>query len=160
MRTFPLFMLLSLCLQGCTFSYSEGQDGWDDDSWGDWSDDDSPDGDSGDDTLEDDAQDDSGLADSFWFEPGQLTLGDMQVIELHADPELCASVVSVDIYSDVTVHAVETIGDEIRIALTVDEAAEVGLTHTVIELEDGTTIFLEDAIEVLPLGEVADNECN
>ncbi len=160
MRTFPLLMLLSLALQACSFSYSEGQDGWDDDNWGDWNDDGAQDGDSGDDALQDDPQDPSGLADSFWFEPGQLTLGDMQVIELHADPELCAAVVSVDIFCDVTIHAVDIVGDEIRIAVTVDEGADVGFTHAVIELEDGTTIFLEDAIEVLPLGEVADDECN
>ena len=157
MRTFPLLMLLSLCLQGCYFSYSEGQDDWDDDDWGDWSDDESP---ADDEALEDEPQDESGLADSFWFEPDQLTLGDMQVIELHADPELCAAVVSVDIFCDVTVHAVETVGDEIRIAVTVDEGAVVGFTHAVIELEDGTVVFMEDAIEVLPLGAVADDECN
>jgi hypothetical protein len=153
-------MLLSLSLQGCYFSYSEGSDDWDDNDWGDWSDDESPDGDTGDDALEDEPQDESGLADSFWFEPGQLTLGDMQVIELHADPDLCAAVVSVDIFCDVTVHAVQTVGDEIRIAVTVDEGAEVGFTHAVIELEDGTVVFMEDAIEVLPLGELADDECS
>lgn len=157
-------MLFSLSLQGCYFSYSEGQDDWDDDDWGDWSDDESPgespDADSGDDPLDDESQDDSGLADAFWFEPDQLNLGDMQVIELHADPDLCAAVTSIDIFCDITVHAVETVGDEIRIAVTVDEDADVGLTHAVIELEDGTTVFMEDAIEVLPLGEVADDECN
>ncbi|MFT6143883.1 MAG: hypothetical protein ACJAZO_001420 [Myxococcota bacterium] len=155
MRILPLLMLLSLSLQACSFSYSEGQDGWNDDDWSEWGDNESPDADSGDDVLEDESE----LADSFWFEPGQLTLGDMQVIELHADPDLCAAVVSIDIFCDVTVHAIETVGDEIRIAVTVEEWAEVGFTHAVVELEDGTSVFLEDAIEVLPLGEVADDEC-
>lgn len=157
MRTFPLLMLLSLSLQGCYFSYSEGGDDWDDDDWGDWSDDESP---SDDDALEDQPQDESGLADAFWFEPGQLTLGDMQVIELHADPDLCAAVVSIDIFTDLTVHATQTLGDEIQIAVTVDEGAEVGFVHAVIELDDGTVVFMEDAVEVLPLGELADGECS
>jgi hypothetical protein len=170
MRLFPAF-ILALVAQGCTFYYNDenGDPDLDDSDWwdvGDDDDDDTTDPDDTDTTDPDDTDPDGtdtgldqpDLASQFAFEPNHLVAGDMQVIRLVSTAELAASVTSIEILADTTIHAAEVVGDEIRVAVSVDADADLGPAHAVLDVGD-QTVFLEDALEILDPATVEDPAC-
>lgn len=160
----PLLITAPLLLQACYFSYNDGPGGHDD--WDDWDtgwfDDDDDDSDA---DADSDADSDSGPTDpptgedplpieeTLWFAPPTLVQGELQVIDLRADdPATLLDIVSIELWADLTVHVTELVGDEIRIAVSVDADADLGPGHAVIELADGTTALLRGAFEVVAPG--------
>ena len=159
MRLLSLFLLAPLTFTACSFSYVErdNNDDWNDGDWGDWgNDDDTPD-DTGTDEPSDPAYD---YGDAFTFDPDYLVIGDMQVLVMYADAEVCADVVALDIGADVEVHTVQALETEIRIALTVDANEQPGTSDITIQLDDGTRVVLADVLDVLTPDEAAHLDCD
>lgn len=159
MRTTLLTLTLAL-LPGCYFSFDStgsDRDDTDWDEWEGWGDDDSDvddDSDLDDDSDSDDDSDTSvdpsdAQASDFAFSPSELANDAMSAVELTCTASLCDDIDELSFYGDVEVHTVIKAADSWRIALTVPPGADPGSVHVLVDLSDGSSVFVEDALYIL-----------
>lgn len=146
-----LVFALAPLLGGCI--YYENNSGWDDDCDGacDWWDDD------GDGIVDDDEDpdvDDTDAVDetpafSLAITPSSIAQGETDVASLVAEGEFdLGTVAAVTVLGPVAVLEVLPRDNALLLVLEADLAAEVGPYHMLLDLEDGSTVFMDDALTV------------
>lgn len=153
MRNLTLAFALAPLLGGCI--YYENNSGWDDDCGEecDWWDDD------GDGIVDDDERpgtgddtDDPGdetPAFSLSIDPSSITQGETDVASLTAQGDFdVASIAAVTVLGPVAVLEALPRDASLLLVLEADADAELGTFHVLLDLHDGTTVFVEDALTV------------
>lgn len=151
MKSFGAIGLLALgSLFGSGCIYYEGGDGcgpdcWDGSDWDDWGDDleDEFDGDSDADTEEPPADEEDYTCTPDAAHPGDTLIADVT----SNDGDDLSATVDVQVFGDCAILHWEASADSIMLVLEVDPEA-TGACDVLIENEDGSTDFFDDALDV------------
>jgi hypothetical protein len=82
-------------------------------------------------------------------EQGEIFIGSLSVTD--GDSDLSA-VVSVTVYGDANVLAIDSRADEVLVTVAVDSDAASSNSDIVVEFEDGTAVWLEAGLSISPEG--------
>lgn len=82
-------------------------------------------------------------------EQGEIFIGSLSISE--GDTNLSA-VVSVTVYGDANVLAIDSRADEVLVTVAVDSDAATSSSDIVVEFEDGTAVWLEAGLSISPEG--------
>ena len=104
--------------------------------------------------LEDSGSDDIAPQISLEFTPpqaeqGEIFIGSLSITEGDAD---LSQVVSVTVYGDANVLAIDSRADEVLVTVAVDSDAATSSSDVVVEFEDGTAAWLEAGLSISPAG--------
>jgi len=82
-------------------------------------------------------------------EQGEIFIGSLSISEGDGD---LSQVVSVTVYGDANVLAIESRADEVLVTVAVDSDAATSSSDVVVEFEDGTAAWLEAGLLIFPAG--------
>ena len=87
----------------------------------------------------------------YWLTPDQAEAGDTFIASLESDMAVdFAAIVDIEFLGDVTVCTSQPRDFELLLTLTVDLDAEPGEIDAVLEYEDGSSVFVDDILTILP----------